>query len=279
MLGMRLNQSQGTDPRSKTGIAVSVCQCANCGLIFPQPLPVPNHLSDHYGVPPEEYWTNTYFELDPSFYAQQIEDALRLLGRKKDLRALDIGVGIGKAVTSMTRAGFDVWGLEPTKPFFDKAKELTGMAEDRLFNQALEEAHFEDDFFHFISFGAVLEHLYDPAASIERAMRWLQPGGVLHIEVPSSDYLMSKLLNAFFFLRGTNFVTNTSPMHTPFHLFEFTAESFSEHGARSGYSTVHQYIDVGGIFHLPRFSHEALRRWMRLRGQGKQLTVWLRKDG
>jgi 2-polyprenyl-3-methyl-5-hydroxy-6-metoxy-1,4-benzoquinol methylase len=41
------------------------------------------------------------------------------------------------------------------------------------------EAHFD-----FITFGAVLEHLYDPSMSIHKAMSWLKPSGIMHIEVP-----------------------------------------------------------------------------------------------
>ena len=84
-----------------------------------------------------------------------------------------------------------------------------------------------DNSFDFITFGAVLEHLYDPAFALDRAMKWLKPGGIIQAEVPSADHLMSKLLNFYFKLRGTNYVTHISPMHSPFHLYEFTPRSFA----------------------------------------------------
>ena len=38
----------------------------------------------------------------------------------------------------------------------------------------LEEVDYEANSFDFITFGAVLEHLYDPAQSIKQVMKWLE---------------------------------------------------------------------------------------------------------
>lgn len=50
VLGSRLNQSQGFSPRKKTGIAVSVLKCKDCGLTFSHPQPVPDNIQSHYGI-------------------------------------------------------------------------------------------------------------------------------------------------------------------------------------------------------------------------------------
>lgn len=128
-----------------------------------------------------------------------------------------------------------MWGIEPSEPFHRKALEYTKLPADRLTNVSIESADFPVGMFQFISFGAVLEHLYDPADSIERCLKWLAPRGLIQIEVPSSDHLIAKLLNVYFRLLRTTFVTNLNPMHQPFHLYEFTPESFEAHGARAGY--------------------------------------------
>ena len=277
VLGLRLNTSQGRSPRQKTGIAVSICKCSQCGLHFPQPLPVPSSMSDHYGVPPESYWKDAYFNTDPNYFSRQIADAKRLLDFRDGMRALDIGVGIGKAVKSLRAAGFDVWGMEPSKPFYDKALEWTGMGADRLALAGVEEAEYPENFFDFITFGAVLEHLYDPGEAIRRAMHWLKPGGVIQAEVPSSKHLMASLLNVYYRLLGTSYVTNLSPMHSPYHLYEFTVESFVLHGKSAGYELAHHYIDVASIRHVPSAVKPALHWLMDRGGSGMQLTVWLRK--
>jgi SAM-dependent methyltransferase len=277
VLGMRLNRSQGLKPRARTGIAVSILKCAECGLNFCQPLPVPRSIDDHYGLPAEDYWREEYFKKDPTYFAKQIGDAKRLLKFTPGMKALDIGAGVGKAMMALTMAGFAASGIEPSATFRKKAIERTGIDPQSIFEESIESASFPANHFDFITFGAVLEHLYDPAEAIRRAMAWLRPGGVMQMEVPSSRHLMPTFINAYFRLRGTNFVTNLSPMHPPYHLYAFTLDSFDKCASTSGFEVVHSYIDVASIRHVPRFLKPILRSWMNWRGTGMQLTVWIRK--
>jgi SAM-dependent methyltransferase len=277
VLGVRLNQSQGARPRGKTGIGVTICRCRNCGLEFPQPLPVPRSISDHYGVPPESYWQEDYFFFDASYFGKQIEEAKRLLGFSDGMTALDIGAGIGKAMIALEMAGFDVHGIEPSEPFRRKAIERMNIAEERILPESVESARFSDNNFDFITFGAVLEHLYDPSRAIEKAIGWLKPGGVVQIEVPSSDHLLPYFLNTYNRVCGTNYVTNLSPMHSPFHLFAFTRRSLQQHSYRFGYEIACSYIEVASIRHAPALVKPLLRFWMKHTDRGQQLTVWLRK--
>jgi SAM-dependent methyltransferase len=215
ILGLRLSRSQGRWPRTKRGIAVTVCRCRSCELIFADPLPIPRTLSDHYGLPPESYWKNVDYNPAPGYFGRQIETAKRLLDFRSDIKAIDVGIGLGKAARVMREAGFDVFGLEPSEPFYRKAMELLG-ADDRRFQlAAMEDAEFEAGGFDFVTFGAVLEHLYDPDAALAKAMRWLRSGGVAHAEIPNSRHLVGRLINAYYRLLGTGFVTNISPMHVP----------------------------------------------------------------
>ena len=106
----------------------------------------------------------------------------------------------------------------------------------------MEEIEYEEDTFDFISFGAVLEHLYDPSCSIQKALNWLKPGGLIHIEVPSSDWLTNRIINAFYKLCLNDYVGNISPMHEPYHLYEFGLKSFEENSRRHNYEIAyHEY--------------------------------------
>ena len=75
---------------------------------------------------------------------------------------------------SLTNSGFDVYGLEPSEPFYKKAIELMKIEPARLQLASIENSNFPPDHFDFITFGAVLEHLYDPSPSIRKAMSWLK---------------------------------------------------------------------------------------------------------
>jgi SAM-dependent methyltransferase len=278
MLGMRLNRSQGRAPRAKPGIAVGVMKCEQCGLIFANPLPIPADISDHYGLSPEDYWVPEYFGDDPDYFAAQVTTAKKLVGFQPGMKALDIGAGMGKAMKALKAGGFDAYGIEASKSFRDAAIARMGIDPDRIRLCQMEKAEFGPEF-DFITFGAVLEHLYHPAEALERALSWLAPGGVIQVEVPSSSHLLPPLLNLYFRLAGTNYVTHISPMHPPFHLYEFGLKSFQAHGERAGYRVVeHEFHENEVLFvPIPRIFHRPLSSWMRRKNRGMQLTVWLGK--
>lgn len=276
--GMRLDKSQGRNPRSKTGVAVSICRCIQCGLVFANPQPTPRAISDHYSLPPEAYWRSVSFEPPPGYFEQQVKTAQRLLAFRPGMKAIDVGIGLGKAARVMRDANFEVYGLEPSEPFFRKAMEILGTDEERFQHATIEQAKFDDGVFDFVSFGAVLEHLYDPSGALAKAMNWLRPGGVVYAEVPNSNHLVSRILNAYYNLVGTNFVTNTSPMHVPYHLYEFALDSFKKNGERCGYTVVEHTVDVASIYNIPRLFHPLLRSIMSRYETGMQLFVWLRKN-
>ncbi len=269
LLGLRMDGRQGMRPKAAQGIAVSIKQCEDCGLIFADPQPIPEALSDHYGIPPEEYWATENLDPPPDYMAQEIATAKRLLNFQPGMKALDVGAGLGKGMRALTAAGFDTWGLEPSEPFYQRA--LRNVPPDRLRMAPVEDSDFAAESFDFITFGAVLEHLYSPRQALDRAMAWLKPGGIVHAEVPSADYLVSKLFNGYFRLRGTNFVTHLSPMHPPFHLFEFTPKSFGR------YRIAELHHLVCDILNIPQALHGPLKWWMSRTDSGMEITVYLTK--
>ncbi len=277
ILGQRLNTSQGLNPKNKIGISVGVKQCSGCNLIYSTPQPIPFDLQDHYGTPPEDYWLPEYFSWTPAYFRSQILNANQLLRAQSTPKALDIGAGLGKAMLSMAHAGFDTYGFEPSIPFYERAISEMGISKAKLKLGPVETVAYEDDFFDFITFGAVFEHLYDPSFCLERALGWLKPGGIIHIEVPSSRWLISKIFNLYFSLRGTNYVTNVSPMHPPYHLYEFDIKTFEALAQRLGFKIEKSYYTVCSIYGLPKIFHQVLKLWMKWTNTGMQLTVYLRK--
>jgi len=68
---------------------------------------------------------------------------------------------------ALEAAGFEASGIEPSEPFRQKAIERMGISEDSIALASVEDATFQEDHFDIITFGAVLEHLYDPAGALE----------------------------------------------------------------------------------------------------------------
>jgi SAM-dependent methyltransferase len=278
IMGQRLDKSIGYSPKKKTGITISVMKCRKCSLIYSQPMPIPFDIQDHYGTPPEDYWHDSYFKPQPEYFAGQIDQVKRLLLFEKGMSALDIGAGLGKCMISLEKAGFDTYGFEPSKPFYERAVAKMGINPERLKLGMMEDIDYLENSFDFITFGAVLEHLYHPAINLEKAIKWLKPNGIIHIEVPSSKHLIGKIFNLYYRLRGTNYVTNISPMHIPFHLYEYGLNSFNELGKRLNYKIVKHQVDVCDIMMIPKLFHPILRKYMEWTKTGMQLTVYLRKQ-
>ena len=276
VLGRRMDRSQGKDPRSKIGLTTTVVRCTECGLIYSNPQPIPYDLQDHYGVPPESYWKEEYFELSDDYFQTEIKRAKELVPFRAGMRSLDIGAGLGKQMLALTKAGYDAFGLEASAQFHERAISRMGIDRSRLRLGGLEDTEYPENEFDLISFGAVLEHLYDPSASIIKAMRWLKPGGVMHIEVPSSDWLIGKFINLYYRLTGTDYVGNLSPMHEPYHLHEFSLRSFELHSNQHGYLIAHHEYYVCQTY-MPAILDPLLKTYMARTNTGMQLCVWLRK--
>jgi len=278
VLGQRLNRSQGFRPRGVNGISVSVMRCKACGLVFASPLPIPADLQDHYGRPPEEYFFTTAEAWTPKYFQRPTATAARLLPTNRR-RALDCGAGLGMGMRSLKLAGFDTWGFEPSEPFHEAALRHGGIDETRLKLGAVEGVEYPTGSFDFVTFGAVFEHLYHPVSALKRALEWVAPGGLVHLEVPNTRYMVAKLLNAWFRIAGTNYVSHLSPMHPPYHLYEFSLESFEALAQREHLEIAEHWYDPGFVPGLPPLVNRALRAVMRDGQTGLQLTVFFRKPG
>lgn len=277
VMGIRLNTSQGFRPKQKTGIAISVIKCRTCHLIYSNPLPVPFNIQDHYGLPPEEYWKTTQFSWDESYFATEINDLKKLMPITHGMKSLDIGAGLGRTMKSLEKAGFDSYGFEPSEPFYQNAIAKMNIDPAKIKLGQIESLEYESNFFDFITFGAVLEHLYNPADSIKKALEWLKPGGIIHIEVPSSSHLPTRLINLFYKLSGTNYVSNISPMHAPFHLYEFSHLSFRQYATKLNYTIATYRYEPCEVLNFPKFSHPLLKFLMKKTNTGLQLIIWLKK--
>lgn len=276
VLGRRMNCSQGIRPKRRVGISTTVMKCRSCGLIFSNPLPIPGDMSQHYGIPAEDYWVPKEFEFNLDFFNSHIDTFNRLYKKNGKKTALDIGAGLGKCMLALEKHGFTAYGLEPSEPFYTRALEKMGISEEKLKLASIEDASFSPEQFDFITFGAVLEHIYDPSAAIEKALNWLKPGGLIQIEVPSSDWLTNKIYNLIYRVQGLDYVGNISPMHNPFHLYEFGLDSFKKHSEKFDYEIAEYQYLVCDTF-LPKILDPVIKPVMAKTDTGMQLNIWLRK--
>ena len=230
----RLGRRGGAAHRQRLGVECEIWKCGGCGLIFPNPMPVPvNGLEQHYAVSPDEYFRHHTSGAQDG-YAGLLLRQLDELGIEKG-RLLDVGAGRGELLRAARHAGWAAVGVEPSPTFAEHAARYSG-AEVR--REPLERCAFPDASFDAVVLKAVLEHLYNPGEVIREAARILRPGGALFVDVPNEGGLYFVVGNLYQRLRMRDWVVNLAPTFEPYHVFGFSPRSLrallAKHGLRPG---------------------------------------------
>ncbi|HVF12277.1 MAG TPA: class I SAM-dependent methyltransferase [Actinomycetota bacterium] len=171
-------------------------ECSDCGLFF-HARPSPEATEDLYeagyftgketfGVGYEDYEKGGVWEASvrwPSL-GRELEALVPSKGR-----LLDVGCAYGFFVDEASKAGWHGIGIDVSR-FAIQEGRRRGLD---LRAGTLEEASFEDGFFDAIICIQTLEHLPDPAGTLEELARIARRGGALVIDVPSSDSLGFRL--------------------------------------------------------------------------------------
>jgi SAM-dependent methyltransferase len=179
-------------------------------------MPVPSHIEQHYGDA-EEYFVEHSLEGKHAGY-QAVLDSLGEFGARPG-RLLDIGAGRGELLRAALLRGWDAVGLEPTPNFARVARRYSGA---EIVEAELEQRPFPENSFDAVTLGAVLEHVFNPAALLIEINRVLRPKGMLWLDVPNEAGLFYVLGNLYQRMRRRDWVVNLSPTFPPYHVFGFT---------------------------------------------------------
>lgn len=217
----RLGRRGGAAHREGLGTECEVWRCGRCGLVFPNPMPVPvGGAEQHYGVPPDEYFENHDTETKGAAAHSMLERARSLTGTTG--RLLDIGSGRGELLRAAREAGWQAVGVDPSPAFARHAARYSGVEVREL---PVERCEFASESFDVVILAAVLEHLYNPDETIAEIARLLRPGGALFVDVPNERGLYFRAGNLYQRLRGRDWVVNIAPTFEPFHVFGFGPRS------------------------------------------------------
>jgi len=278
IMGKRQNKSHGRFPKKNVAITTTVIRCKHCGLIFSSPLPIPAIFDMHYNVPPDNYWTEGYLERANAGSKNLINFLKDKINMQAGDKVLDVGSGLGFTIKRLMDTGYDAYGVEPSSIFVNFAIEKNQIPNTRIYTSVFEEALINSKF-NLILFQAVFEHLPNPFQSLEKALNLLVPGGKIFIEVPNAKWLIGRLYNLYYKLSGTDYVTNLSPMHIPYHLYEYSLKTFQKSALAEKYNIFfYQYWNCyDSKYLLKRFIVNKLMKWS---NSGMELVLILEKtDG
>ena len=174
-----------------------VFRCNSCGVFFVNPILDSNSLYKLYENFDITYGLHNQSTLNKIKRSVEYWDALFLDTKKrnKKLRFLDIGSSSGDLVKGFNEYGWESYGIEPCKKLVDYS--IKGDDCISIQHSTVEEANYPDNYFDFIHFWHVLEHLLEPKQVLCKIYSWLKPGGILNLGTPSPDSIVSKVYPYF----------------------------------------------------------------------------------
>lgn len=218
----------------------ALVRCPDCDLIFFIG-PVPSELYERDYFTGQEY---ANYEADRRFRHKNFSCRLRDVRRfVPGGRLLELGCAFGDFL-AMAAPFFDARGIDISRFAVKKAQQWGRNAQQGDFLLAPDPAVTYDA----ICLWDTLEHLSDPAAVVEKAARWLAPGGALFITTGDIDSAVARW-------RGDRWRL----IHPPSHLFYFSEKTVGRLIQRAGLEKT-EARSVGFYRGLRSMVSETLRR-------------------
>lgn len=107
---------------------------------------------------------------------------------RTDGKLVDVGAGVGLLVDEARKAGYDAYGLEPSKAAVIAAKKYFGI---RLANSVFSKKTVENP--DIVVLNHVLEHVPEPDKLIDEIHQVLRPKGLLIIGLPNFGSVLAQL--------------------------------------------------------------------------------------
>jgi SAM-dependent methyltransferase len=267
----------GEAHREGKGVQTNVVRCIECHGVYQRPTLIPE--SNPYA----EISADGYFRLHESQGKVRQGESLAafaesLLGKPGTI--LELGCGRGELLRGAANRGWSVRGIEMTEEFARIAREKYGIAVECA---PIREAAMLRDSHDVILLAAVLEHLYEPAETLQLVRDALRPGGVVFIDVPNECSLMTRAGNAYMRLQGRRWAVNLSPTFPPFHVVGFCPVSLRHLLHRTGLRALslqlHRWNNalptaMGIRAGLERRGLDAVLSLGKMVGMGAGITCW-----
>jgi SAM-dependent methyltransferase len=202
--------------------------------------------------------------------------AAAILGRTGSL--LELGCGRGDLLAGARDVGWAVHGVDMTPEF-------AAVAEPGIEIEVApaETAKALESQYDVVILAAILEHLYEPRACLERVHRALVPGGIVFLDVPDECSLRLAVGNLYMRLRGRDWAINLSPTFPPFHVVGFCRRSLTRLLSSTGFEVVrlehhlwpNQLPETGSFQRrIERHAFGTIQRIQRAFGSGDGITCW-----
>lgn len=224
-------------------------RCQNCSLVFLDPQPSPEFLSKHYD---KDYVYGSEDEINTKlakFFHDELKSNLQLAEMKMDKieeyvginrgRILDIGCGISLFLKEAQMRGWQIFGIEPSRPVVRFVKERLSI---NITCRTFPDKSLPDSFFDVVTLWEVLEHLSGPVNVLREAYRILRPGGFLFLTTPNVRSLVAIILDR-----------QWKAFSPPLHLVLFNYQTLQRIFEQVGFKVLRiksafEYLGTGQLF-------------------------------
>ena len=224
-------------------------ECKKCGLVFIEtPVKYPDEILEEYAAAEDKDYASQIKYRIKTFKEsiKQVEDITGLVGG----RILDVGAAAGAFVKVAKDGGWHAYGIEPCRYLVKFGKEKLGLG------RYLSEGTIDDvDYgkFDVITFWDVLEHTSDPSKTIMAAVKRLEKGGFIVVNIPD----ISSMIPIFMGMRW--------PFYESAHLFYFTGDTLDalmrKHGLeRVYYGKYWQGLSLGYLAYRFKQFNESIAK-------------------
>jgi len=187
----------------------------------------------------EEKFTNKW-GFDPIYSTYIRFDLINLIDSPTDevINVLDVGYGCGATLLQIKNQykNANLYGIELN----EKAGSIASLFANVLIGNIEEmELNYPDEFFDYIIFGDVLEHLYNPWEVVRRMRKYLKPDGKIIVSIPNVMHfsLIKHLINGYWTYADSGLLDRT-------HIRFFTLHEVVKMFLEAGYQKVEYAMNV-----------------------------------
>ena len=230
-----------------------VKKCKKCLLLFIDPQPTTNVLSQHY--PSKKYYSYTVSQkrnifgilrnylvknyYNPNFvasiFAKFVKNVPAMPSYRENGKILDVGCGTGDTLILLQELGWEAYGIEIDKNAVKAARER-GLTHVKL-GTYKDIFKFPDNYFDSIRLYHVIEHLDDPITCLKLIHKKLKKDGELILGTPNYSSLISKIFGKYWY-----------NLDVPRHVFVFSPSNLKTLVKKSGFKTDEvEFCSAGGI--------------------------------
>jgi len=216
--------------RGDCKVESSYVNCATCSHVYLNPIPDLFELFSAYNEMPVvanenlierllnkiEYRLSWFTDKSKFYHSMPHEK----VNQKK---LLDIGCNDGKKLVHFNANGWEIYGVDVSKPAIESARKR--IPDGNFYLGTVDSINFTTDYFDCVRIDNVLEHIEEPIITLTEIYRILKPGGKLYIYVPNG--------NSFTFKHLKQYSINS---WIPFHLNLFTKSSITYALFKAGFS-------------------------------------------